>query len=50
MSAQRTLPPASILLVDDYPPNLMALEAILQPLGHRLVRAGSGEEALMALL
>src|SRR6202000_1683490 len=41
---------ASILLVDDYPANVLALEAILQPLGHRLVRAGSGEEALKAVL
>src|SRR5580704_5205003 len=37
---------ASILLVDDSPANLLALEAILEPLGHRLVRADSGEEAL----
>src|SRR4051812_28290936 len=28
----------------------MALEAVLQPLGHTLVRAGSGEEALKAVL
>ncbi len=42
--------PASILLVDDYPANILALEAILQPLGHTLVRAGSGEEALKAVL
>ena len=39
-----------ILLVDDRPENLLALEAILEPLGHRLVRATSGEEALRALL
>ncbi len=38
--------PASILLVDDHPPNLMALEAILEPLGERLVRASSGGEAV----
>ncbi len=41
---------ASILLVDDRQENLMALEAILEPLGHRLVRAGSGEEALRQVL
>jgi PAS domain S-box-containing protein len=40
----------SILLVDDHVPNLIALEAILQPLGCRLVRASSGEEALRFLL
>jgi signal transduction histidine kinase/DNA-binding response OmpR family regulator len=36
----------SILLVDDHPPNLMALEAILEPLGERLVRASSGAQAV----
>jgi PAS domain S-box-containing protein len=39
-----------ILLVDDRPENLLALEAILEPLGQELVRAGSGPEALRALL
>ena len=37
---------ASILLVDDRPANLLALEAILDPLEQRLVKANSGEEAL----
>ena len=40
----------SILLVDDRSENLLALEAILEPLGHRLVSAVSGEEALAQLL
>jgi PAS domain S-box-containing protein len=40
----------SILLVDDRPENLLALEAILEPLGHRLVRAGSADEALRHVL
>src|SRR6185437_14832345 len=39
-----------ILLVDDRPENLLALEAILEPLGQRLVRATSGKEALRRLL
>jgi PAS domain S-box-containing protein len=41
---------ASILMVDDRPENLVALEAILEPLGHELVRANSGEEALRHIL
>jgi CheY-like chemotaxis protein len=41
---------AKILLVDDRAENLLALEAILGVFNHELVRAGSGEEALKALL
>ncbi|MBX3261342.1 MAG: response regulator [Labilithrix sp.] len=49
-----TLPPSgcedspvcNILIVDDEASNLLALEAILEPLGQRVVRAGSGVEAL----
>jgi PAS domain S-box-containing protein len=44
------LPRASILLVDDHPANVVALEAILAPLGHELVAAASGEEALRQIL
>ena len=40
----------SILLVDDQPANLLALEAMLQDLGQTLVKAGSGREALKWLL
>lgn len=42
--------PATILLVDDRPENLIALEAVLEPLGHTLLCADSGEEALKQLL
>ena len=42
--------PASILLVDDHEENLLALEAVLAPLGQRLVCVRSGEEALRTLL
>ena len=41
---------AKLLLVDDRPENLLALEALLEPLGQELVLAGSGEEALRHLL
>jgi PAS domain S-box-containing protein len=41
---------AKLLLVDDRPENLLALEAILEPLEAELVRAASGEEALRRLL
>jgi len=40
----------SVLLVDDRPENLLALEATLKPLKVRLVKARSGEEALLQLL
>ncbi|MBD1850437.1 response regulator [Leptolyngbya sp. ST-U4] len=40
----------NILLVDDQPENLLALEALLEPLGENLVRAHSGAEALRCLL
>src|SRR5512141_3364555 len=39
-----------LLLVDDRPENLLALEAILEPLGQTLIRAHSGDEALRKLL
>jgi len=53
VTQQPTIPPeerVDILLVDDRPENLLALEAILEPLGQRLVRAQSGEDALRCLL
>ena len=40
----------NILLVDDHAENLLALEAILEDLGHHLVKAHSGREALRHLL
>jgi two-component system, sensor histidine kinase and response regulator len=40
----------NILLVDDQPANLLALEAMLQGLGQNLIKAESGREALKWLL
>ena len=43
-------PDPKVLIVDDQPPNLDALEAMLAPLPCTLVRALSAEEALLRLL
>src|SRR3954467_10350083 len=40
----------SILLVDDRPEKLLALEAVLEDLGQTIVRAYSGREALRQVL
>ena len=53
-ASRRTTAPGGsdikILLVDDRPENLLALESILGSLGHDLVTASSGEQALRAVL
>jgi signal transduction histidine kinase/FixJ family two-component response regulator len=41
---------ATILLIDDRPENLLALEGVLEPLGQRLVKVTSGRQALKFLL
>ena len=43
-------PHAGILIVDDDPASVMAMEEVLRSLGSRLVTAGSGEEALRRVL
>ncbi|MGH7994825.1 MAG: sensor histidine kinase [Opitutaceae bacterium] len=43
-------PPTDILIVDDVPDKLLAMEAILAPLGQNIVRVRSGRDALRLLL
>jgi len=43
-------PPANVLLVDDRPDKLLALETMLEGLHQNLVKARSGDEALRKLL
>src|SRR5678816_1961517 len=42
--------PINILIVDDEPKNLTALETLLDSPGYRLVRAESADQALLALV
>ena len=49
-AATRTWDKVNILIVDDEPKNLMVLETVLDDPGYRLIRAGSGHEALLALM
>ncbi len=42
--------PVNVLIVDDRVENLQAFEAVLEPLGERIVRAQSADEALRAVL
>jgi PAS domain S-box-containing protein len=51
--AQGAAPPETgirVLLVDDHRENLLALEAVLKDLGHEIVSAASGPEALKRIL
>lgn len=41
---------ANILIVDDNPSKLLAIRAVLQPLGQNIVEASSGQDALRQLL
>ncbi len=43
-------PKAHILVVDDQPANVLALQAVLAPLGQEMIVAHSGDEALRLLL
>ena len=42
--------PVNILIVDDEPKNLLVLETVLDDPGYRLIRANSGDQALLALM
>lgn len=42
--------PGRILVVDDQPANLLALDGILSPIGHTVITARSGDEALRILM
>jgi DNA-binding response OmpR family regulator len=46
----RSEAPVNILIADDDPKSVTALEAILDDPGYRVVRAESAEQALLALL
>jgi PAS domain S-box-containing protein len=50
VALERASATADILVVDDQADSLLALETVLAPLGHRVVKAASGEEALKRLL
>jgi hypothetical protein len=50
MGGMKTGKQVNILMVDDEPSNLIALEAILEDLGQNLARATSGKEALRCVL
>ncbi|MFT3774810.1 MAG: ATP-binding protein [Minicystis sp.] len=50
METTPELPVANILIVDDLPANLLTLNVVLEPLGHRVLSARSGKEALRLLL
>ena len=49
-SPSETVDPVNILIVDDEPRNLAVLESILEGPKFRLIRAASGQEALLALM
>ena len=49
-SATQEIDLVNILIVDDEPKNLTVLEAVLIDPGYRLIRATSGDQALLALM
>ena len=43
-------PRANVLVADDRPANVLAIQQVLEPLNHNVVSASTGEEVLRALL
>jgi len=50
MGADGTEPQANVLVADDRPANVLAIQEVLEPLNHNVVTASSGEEVLRSLL
>ena len=50
LKSVKTVKPINILLVDDRPENLISLESILEQDGRNILKASSGEEALVIAL
>jgi CheY-like chemotaxis protein len=50
MVADGTEPRANVLVADDRPANVLAIQEVLEPLHHNVVSATSGEEVLRSLL
>ena len=46
----RTAPRANVLVADDRPANVLAIQHVLEPLAHNIVTASSGEEVFRSLL
>ena len=44
------VPRANVLVADDRPANVLAIQQVLEPLKHNVVTGGSGEEVLRSLL
>ena len=50
VGAEPSADQVNILIVDDEPKNLLVLETVLDDPGYRLIRAESGDQALLALI
>jgi CheY-like chemotaxis protein len=50
MGTDGTAPRANVLVADDRPANVLAIQEVLEPLHHNVVTASSGEEVLRSLL